>query len=186
MESLKVTFQQKYCSTCPEISWEAQTILFGVLLSLYHKIVYLSLYYKWLALRFKLVINLSVCVLRNSSTHVCLNLCFLRSFEISMQLADTDSPILYTVWLWKICLNPMDSSFITCWIQVRIILSCPRDYVRYGFWLGVMCFLILKEFISPWFFLNENTYYFYLVFINHSKCYDIKDKSTFFSWLFMI
>ena len=46
MESLKVTFQQKYCSTCPEISWEAQTILFGVLLSLYHKIVYLSLYYK--------------------------------------------------------------------------------------------------------------------------------------------
>ena len=115
---------------------------------------YLSLYYKWLALRFKLVINLSVCVLRNSSTHVCLNLCFLRSFEISMQLADTDSPILYTVWLWKICLNPMDSSFITCWIQVRIILSCPRDYVRYGFWLGVMCFLILKEFISPWFFFK--------------------------------
>ena len=24
------TFQQKYCSTCPEISWEAQTILWSL------------------------------------------------------------------------------------------------------------------------------------------------------------
>lgn len=59
--------------------------VFGVLLSSHHKMVYLSPDYKWLALRFKLVIRLSVCVLINASRQVYLNLCFLRSFEISMQ-----------------------------------------------------------------------------------------------------